>query len=64
MFREVNLISPIVSVSLRFVIISATKFYPSDDADMLPTTLCSSRFELLMRWLRLPALTHCGLSCR
>ncbi|WP_227699570.1 hypothetical protein [Raoultella ornithinolytica] len=26
-------------------------------ADMLPTTLCSSRFELLMRWLRLPALT-------
>ncbi|NYY80592.1 hypothetical protein DMH27_17045 [Raoultella planticola] len=25
-------------------------------ADMLPTTLRSSSFELLMRWLRLPAL--------
>jgi hypothetical protein len=25
-------------------------------ADMLPTTLRSSFFELLMRWLRLPAL--------
>ncbi|MGE0972208.1 hypothetical protein ACQFN5_22605 [Klebsiella sp. WOUb02] len=50
MFREVSLILPIVSVSLRFVIIQRQSFTHRAVADMLPTALYSSSFGLPARF--------------
>ncbi|BBV78580.1 hypothetical protein STW0522RAO56_46340 [Raoultella planticola] len=56
MFREVNLISLLFLFPSDLSSSPRQSFTHRTMADMLPTTLYSSSFESLMRWLRLPAL--------